>query len=527
MSASAPPPGRQREQDLAERLAELQAATDDLRGALPFVNNPALHTHAASLAAGAAKLVAAHLESPAGGPDLANDLAGLMSATRALRVPAQDDDLGRTPSLQRLRSAKGLIVAALGDALDAAGALGLHPHQAPLPQDVPVELPRAGNEGLLNGIAGRLDAVVRKLDALDAAKAGPAGFPQQSGLVEYYVGAMRLEIDLARLHLTIATDGSDFSALARAIEVMTDLTGDFVATVRAWVARVSPTLALLAEGTRRQVRRVAAGARAVLAWTARRTRREGAAPEAAWADEAGEDQFGRWASFSVTAADGSQVRQRLRWCPPGRFIMGSPEDEEGRYDTEGPRHEVVFARGFWLFETACRQELWQAVMGDNPSSMKGKLLPVTDVSWKDAMRFVERLNAAKPGLRLALPSEAQWEYACRAGTDTAYSFGPVISRKLVNFGGKATVSVGSLPPNRWGLHEMHGNVWEWCADPWHDNYNGAPADGSAWIDGGAASRVVRGGSWSGVARSVRAAYRGRDVHGNRFDFVGFRCARVQ
>ncbi len=248
----------------------------------------------------------------------------------------------------------------------------------------------------------------------------------------------------------------------------------------------------------------------------------------AWADDLGEDQYGKWARISVGYGFQSKAEafQRLRWCPPGRFMMGSPEDEDGRYDDEGPRHEVVFERGFWMFETACRQELWQAVMGDNPSSSKGPLLPVTNVSWEDAMRFVERLNA-RPGLGLDLPSEAQWEYACRAGTDTAYSFGPKVSRKLANYENKGPVSVGSLPPNRWGLHEMHGNVWEWCADPSHNNYDGAPADGSAWIGGGAAGRVIRGGSWLGDARDVRAAFRYRDDPSNRRGNLGFRCARVQ
>ena len=280
MNASAIPPGRQREQDLTDRLAELQAATEDLRAALPFVNDATLHTHAEALATGAARLVAAHREGPGHGPDLANDLAGLMSAVRALRVPSQDDELGRTPTLLCLRSAIGLIAMALGDALDAAQALGLNPSQSPLPQELPVELPRAGNEELLNGIARRLDAVVRKLDALDKAKAAPTDFPQQTGLLEYYVGAMRLEIDLAKLHLTIASETSDFGALARAVEVMTELTGDFVATVRAWVGRVSDTVAQLAEGARKEVRRVAAGTRTALAWVVRRTYRLRAAQTA-------------------------------------------------------------------------------------------------------------------------------------------------------------------------------------------------------------------------------------------------------
>jgi formylglycine-generating enzyme required for sulfatase activity len=250
--------------------------------------------------------------------------------------------------------------------------------------------------------------------------------------------------------------------------------------------------------------------------------------DVSWADEWGRDRHGAWAGFSVTAADGARVVQRLRWCPPGRFLMGSPKVEEGRFDNEDPCHEVVFARGFWMFETACRQELWQAVMGDNPSGMRGALLPVTKVSWWDARRFIERLNARKPGPGLDLPSEAQWEYACRAGTHTAYSFGPEISRGLVNYDTKkGTVPVGSLPPNGWGLHEMHGNVWEWCADMWHNNFDGAPTDGSAWIDAGAAGRVIRGGSWFDGARYVRAAVRTGDPPTRRSEDLGFRCARVQ
>ena len=246
-----------------------------------------------------------------------------------------------------------------------------------------------------------------------------------------------------------------------------------------------------------------------------------------WADYGGDDEYGKWASFSVTGVSGARVTQRLRWCPPGRFMMGSPENEKGRNTSEGPRHEVVFARGFWMFDTVCTQALWDALMSDNPSRRNVSMLPVTDVSWDDARRFVERLNAAKPGLGLDLPSEAHWEYACRAGTDTAYSFGPEISMEQVNYHSRGTVSVSSLPPNAWGLHEMHGNVWEWCADKWHGNYNGAPADGSAWIDEETDSRVFRGGSWRNEARGVRAAFRGAGAPSHRGGGLGFRCARVQ
>ena len=261
-----------------------------------------------------------------------------------------------------------------------------------------------------------------------------------------------------------------------------------------------------------------------------------------WANAWGTDEYGHWVTFSITNQQGQQITQRMRWIEPGAFQMGSPEDEPERYDDEGPQHSVTISRGFWLFDTACTQALWEAVMGENPSGFKGEdRRPVENISWNDCQHFIKRLNERLPGLDLALPSEAQWEYACRAGTTTPFSFGATITPAQVNYngnypyaGGKKglyrgeTVPVASLPPNPWGLHEMHGNVWEWCQDHWHDNYQGAPTDGSAWEDRTAgASRVLRGGSWYSYARLVRAAYRDHDPPGLRLDFFGFRCARVR
>jgi formylglycine-generating enzyme required for sulfatase activity len=247
-----------------------------------------------------------------------------------------------------------------------------------------------------------------------------------------------------------------------------------------------------------------------------------------WADDSGTDEHGRWVSFSVPAADGTRTVQRMRWIPPGRFMIGSPDEEDGRFRDEGPQQEVTIADGFWLFDTACTEALWEAVAGKAPAPRRGAEFPATNVSWADAQDFVQRLNAAKPGLDLSLPSEARWEYACRAGTTTPYSFGTEINRALVCYQSDAPVPAGSLPPNGWGLYEMHGNVWEWCADQWHDSHEGAPNDGSAWPDRKrAADRVFRGGSWAVVARGVRAACRGRSGPARRNSDVGFRCARVQ
>jgi formylglycine-generating enzyme required for sulfatase activity len=285
-------------------------------------------------------------------------------------------------------------------------------------------------------------------------------------------------------------------------------------------------------------------------------------PRPPWASDWGEDGFGRFARIAVGG-----VTQTMRWIPPGTFLMGSPNDEAGRYDAEGPRHRVTISAGFWLFDTPCTQALWSAVMGDNPSRFKSLDRPVENVSWNDAKVFIERINGRVSGLNLTLPSEAQWEYACRAGTDTATYAGPMpilgqrnapVLDPIAWYGGNSGVDfdldngfdssgwpekqyphirAGTHPvarkyANPWGLYDMLGNVWEWCADTWHGDYTGAPTDGSAWIDTalgeiGGATRVVRGGSWIYGARSDRAAYRCHDVPDVRIDYAGFRCARVQ
>jgi formylglycine-generating enzyme required for sulfatase activity len=262
-----------------------------------------------------------------------------------------------------------------------------------------------------------------------------------------------------------------------------------------------------------------------------------------WAAAVGRDKFGLWTVIQIDTGKAGPVSQRLRWLPYGKFQMGTPDEERERKPAEGPRHEVTMPRGFWMFETACPQALWEAIMEDNPSRFKGPDRPVENVGWADCQVFIERVNAALPGLALSLPSEAQWEYACRAGTTTPFSFGPTVTAAQVNYNGTnpyagapkgpnraETVPVRALPANAWGLYQMHGNVWEWCEDHWHDSYQGAPANGAAWIDAGApanARRVLRGGSWLGFARLTRAGFRfsGQTIDGS--GIIGFRCARVQ
>jgi len=280
-----------------------------------------------------------------------------------------------------------------------------------------------------------------------------------------------------------------------------------------------------------------------------------------WASGWGEDEdFGPFLEIRV-----GTVTQRLRWCLPGRFLMGSPEGEPGRYDDEGPQHEVMLSEGFWLFDTPVTQGLWMAVMGDenNPSRFQDVDRPVENASWNDCQEFLVEINRRIPGPKLALPSETQWEYACRTGTETALYNGPIeilgernapALDAIAWYGGNSgldfelkdgwdssdwpekqyphrkagTHPVGQKEPNAWGLYDMLGNVWEWTQDPWHENYRDAPTDGMPWEDVESnAFRVYRGGSWRSSARLVRAAFRRDALPDACNDYLGFRCcARV-
>jgi formylglycine-generating enzyme required for sulfatase activity len=217
-------------------------------------------------------------------------------------------------------------------------------------------------------------------------------------------------------------------------------------------------------------------------------------------------------------------------------MMGSPENEKERLDREGPQHSVT-VQPFWMGKYPITQRQWQAVMGSNPARFKGDNRPVEKISWHEAVEFCQRLSE-KTGKTYRLPSEAEWEYACRAGTTTPFYFGESITTDLVNYDGnypyasaptgiyrEETTEVGIFPPNAFGLYDMHGNVWEWCADPWHDNYNGAPTDGSVWQKADSGLFALRGGSWCNSARWTRAAYRDWYEPTNRSVSLGARLAR--
>lgn len=288
----------------------------------------------------------------------------------------------------------------------------------------------------------------------------------------------------------------------------------------------------------------------------------------------GEDQYGIWFELRV-----NQVEQRFRWIPKGEFTMGSPEDEKDRESHERlgkeTLHEVSFTQGYWLAETACSQALWQSVMDANPAEFNDDLLnPVEKISWLDTQVFLKKLNQLIPNLKAQLPSEAQWEYACRAGTITPFSFGENITSDQVNYDGnypyadgekgiyrEKTSPVTDFEANDWGLYQMHGNVWEWCFDEFQKDLGREPvvnpvtarfktgvkpdkagshgkavAEQSSGLettrlfnserlenaDDASVFRVLRGGSWYDDGRHCRSAIRYRGRAAGRNGDVGFR-----
>ncbi len=232
---------------------------------------------------------------------------------------------------------------------------------------------------------------------------------------------------------------------------------------------------------------------------------------------------------------GNGIVLEMVYIPGGTFMMGSPATEERREEYESPQHQVTVP-AFYAGKYPITQAQWQAVMGNNPSYFKGEKRPVETVSWDDAVEFCSKLSQ-QTGKKYRLLSEAEWEYACRAGTTTPFYFGETITSDLVNHKGSSpyanapkglnrrkTTDVGSFPPNAFGLYDMHGNVWEWCSDEWYENYNATPTDGSSWEPGTDNTRLLRGGSWSYCAVFCRSAFRlgyGAVLKGWRW---GFRVA---
>jgi formylglycine-generating enzyme required for sulfatase activity len=250
---------------------------------------------------------------------------------------------------------------------------------------------------------------------------------------------------------------------------------------------------------------------------------------------------------------GNGVTLEMVAIPGGTFMMGSPENEAERLDSESPQHKVTI-QPFFMGKYPITQKQWAAVaalpkvkieLNSDPSQFKGGNLPIECISWDEATEFCSRLSQytqkQNPNKTYRLPSEAEWEYACRAGTTTPFHFGETITTELANYNGKyiygnsfkdeyreETTEVAQFSPNAFGLYDMHGNVWEWCQDDWHENYESAPIDGDAWLDdnNNQSLKMLRGGSWFLIPRYCRSAYRYGIVRDYWYSYIGFRvvCA---
>ena len=248
------------------------------------------------------------------------------------------------------------------------------------------------------------------------------------------------------------------------------------------------------------------------------------------------------------SADTYKVGDTFRDCatcpemvvvPSGSFMMGSPADEPHRRDDEGPQHRVTISEPFAVGKYAVTVGQFEEFANEtghpnnewhDPGFKQSADHPVVKVNWNDAKAYTEWLST-KTGQNYRLLSEVEWEYVARAGTTTAYHFGADITHEHANYhhANQGTVEVGSYPANVFGLHDVHGNVWEWVEDCWHDDYNGAPSDGSAWTsdcDFDDRVRVLRGGSWDVNPGILRSAYRDYYYARNRNDVIGFRIART-
>lgn len=227
----------------------------------------------------------------------------------------------------------------------------------------------------------------------------------------------------------------------------------------------------------------------------------------------------------------NSIGMKFVLIPSGSFMMGADLNFEDGYKNETPQHRVTISRAFYLGKYEVTQQQWVKIMGNNSSKFKGRTRPVEQVSWNDAQRFINKLNAAEGGKHYRLPTEAEWEYACRAGTDTAYSFGDDADQ-LGNYAwfdgnsGNKTHPVGQRQANPWGLHDMHGNVWEWVQDIYAEKAYGNHSGRDPIYTGSGSNRVDRGGSWYSSAGYTRCANRDNGDPGGRYSNLGFRVART-
>ncbi len=534
----------------ADRIAELRAAlkevgreVESFRAALPQTNDPAHRAFFAGVLDRVALIVENEREGATG--NLVPAITKARTDLRRYRLPDQDPDLGeRTAAMTILRTERGNLVEALENALDAARDLAL-PMASPASEAL--EVPRDSvAAGLVRALDDRLDALDRAVGQLEqtAARADAVLSNKgisQSGLVNLSIRELKLDIAGARFETRAGKDGSapptiDLGALARTAEAIRDTSRELRLAVEALRDWVAPAVTEAGRAVARGAERVLRGVRTVVRVVRRQI--DGPAPQSF----PPLTPLARWREPVPGLPE--EAWPDMVTLPAGRFTMGRPEREEGDED-ERPQREVTVERPFAIGRMAVTFAQWDAAvaagfvaplfrMGPRAHFLGRGGHPVVDISWEDAQAYCAWLNG-RLGLRAGtyrLPSEAEWEYACRAGTTTPFSFGDTITKNQVNhFDGRGdrsngrTVPVGSLPANGWGLHEMHGNVLEWCEDA-YGPYPDHATDSRPLTSSDSSLRVLRGGSWLVNPSYCRSAYRNRFDPEKRIIDVGFRLART-
>jgi formylglycine-generating enzyme required for sulfatase activity len=503
-AASAPPPPTAR-QGLIAALGELGYQAASIRKTLRTVNDEDFRPKIDLAIDVTESLLLAYLPEP--NHRVKRALWALYLATQNIDIPVEDAMLEeRTETLEKLRGALGCLWHALDIARRAANATypggdesiwdrGAHNFVA------------AGSvenfRGKIDALQVHLDAMQSAVDKLAVERDTAPRFVQQGELVTFHTLAMTVEINVATLHLKVNETRLDIGALVSTIEEIRDVTVDFRAMVQGWVDDVTTEVLTGAETLTDGVRRLVSGVRAL--------------------------------GGMIGAGDSDAPDMVL--ISRGTFLMGIPEAESEREGTERwdnharPQHEVTIRRPFLLGRFPVTVGEYAVFVRETNRSWAKPDFPQTDrhpavnVGFDDAVAYTTWLSE-RTADRYRLPSEAEWEYACRAGTTTARYWGDEFDPKKANFSGSGTTEVCTFPANPWGLFDTLGNVFEWVEDRWHDTYKGAPVDGCAWITGrGESGRVIRGGSWGNNLGDDRAGSRGGSIEAPR-PWVGFRLART-
>lgn len=551
------PPGRQAELDLQEQIEKITVTLRMLEDERQKINEDSLRPIIDDLINLGALIEQRHI--PNHGSELVSDLTGLTAIADAWAKAAQAYSLP-SRAIIVCNGAIDMAGKAAEEALKIAPGAGFHVQ--PRTDDVTIDA--HGNRDSLSTLAREIHEVKAGLATLEAEITKPAPFRRQAEFLTSYITAMRVPVTQADLHLSLGRVRTNLSALTRAVAAMGRLTESFVRNAEAWTT-------LLTDAVKTGARRMLSAVDAV----------------SGTMDRIVVSRVSELATPAVGAAEpGDKLPDMVR-IPAGQFKMGAPEEESeregvGSFDNRSrPIREIVIAKPFWLARHPVTRGQFAAFVRDtghkmgntawtyersllgkwedkqrrgrgwrNPGFSQTDDHPVVCVSHDDALAYIAWLNA-KVGGGYRLPSEAEWEYAARAGTTTARYWGDTMDQahRYANAGDQSlkhalgrgadgfvlsdgddgfpfTSPVGSFSPNAFGLYDMLGNVWEWCADVWADTLKDHPANGLSNTTGDSSRRALRGGSWVDYPWGVRAATRVWSGTGGRSSNTGFRVART-